>query len=69
MNSVFELVVVGAIVASAVVFIAVRIVGAVRGRQASCCSDSDVDPAAPWMSPCDGCSGCAGHEKKSGASA
>jgi hypothetical protein len=69
MKSVFELVVVGAFLVSAVVFIAVRIVGAVGGRQPSCCSDSDVDPAAPWMSPCDGCSGCSGQTKKSGASA
>lgn len=65
MNSIFELIVVGAIVASAVAFIALRIVGAIRGRQPSCCSDSDVDAAtAPWMSPCEGCAGCAGHAKK-----
>jgi hypothetical protein len=65
MNSVFELIVVGAIVASAVAFIALRIIAAIRGRQPSCCSDSDVDAAtAPWMSPCEGCAGCADRAKK-----
>jgi hypothetical protein len=65
MNSVFELIVVGAIVASAVLFIAYRVVAAIRGRTPSCCSDSGVDvAAAPWLSPCDGCPGCAGHGKE-----
>lgn len=59
-----ELTIVGLIVAGAVAFIAYRVVAAIRGGTPSCCSDSDVDPAAPWLSPCDGCAGCGGGKKR-----
>ncbi len=64
MNSVLELVIVGLIVAFAVVFIASKTVAAVRGKKPSCCSPSAADPAATWVSACDGCSGCSINAKK-----
>lgn len=55
MNRTAELIIVGAAVAAAVAFFAVKAIGAVRGKKPSCCSD-DRGPSRP--SRCGGCSGC-----------
>ena len=55
MNSILEIVVVGVVVAAACVFVGVKLVSALRGKQASCCSEG---AGASKAATCGGCTGC-----------